>query len=341
MYGFATNMSETGPTKGLYRDAFHKSEYAVNGAEVPGVFTPITWKWDGVVRDFEHDGSWDFQEQPPLHAGTSNYFWNANGMDAAGCKMEHNTPDPRVGKSGFVQGSTCGHFGHYYLNNIKTLLDNVSGLVLPGDISATYYMYEGEKDITSRVMLGGKGQYSTYFTNGADATKNWDSISGTGKVTFEDIDGLELLEAPDGKLFAIIQEDSGSKLGERMLITSPLTHDGTPVTYYFIAMAGGTDNTRMKAGVGIPKGVSGGLAAHEFSGIADMSGLLARDGSGNYVVSADDEGYHKREAERTVAINDKLILLGLQSHNFNAGVIAKYEGDRGGQWLAYQPDIPY
>ena len=337
LYGFATDMSESGPTKGMWRDDFHRdATMGVNGAEVPGVFTPIDWQWDGEVVDFEHDGSWDFQEQPPMHLGSSNYFWNAAGNDAGGCKTEHNTPDPRDGVSGFVQSSTCGYFGHYYLNGIADILDGLSGTDLPGDIPASYHVYQGELDIREQIELGGKGQYA----DGQSALTNCDSTS-CSKVTFEDIDGFEVVE-DDGKLYAVIQEDSGNDYGERMFITSALTHDGTPVTYYLIAISGGNANTRMMAGVAVPAGVSSGASSHEFSGVADMSGLLKRvDGKQwTWEISADDAGHAKRAADRTVPINDKLILLGLQAHNFAGGVIKAFQGDRGGQWLAYQPEIP-
>ena len=91
-------MSENGPIGGMWRDPFHKDvNTALNGAKVPGVFTPIKWQWDGELNNFEHDGSWEFQEQPPLHKGADNYLWNGSGNDASGCKMEHNIPDPREG----------------------------------------------------------------------------------------------------------------------------------------------------------------------------------------------------------------------------------------------------
>jgi hypothetical protein len=337
MYGFAIDMSESGPTGGMWRDAFHKDpSMGVNGNQIDGVFTPINWQWDGDVKNFEHDGSWDFQEQPPLHLGSNNHFWNGNGADTEGCKTEHNSPDPRVGISGFVQTSTCGYFGHYYLSNIEELLSGLSGTELPGDISASYYVYQGEVDITSQIELGGKGQYN----DGQSALTNCDNTS-CSKLTFEDIDGFEVLES-DGKMYAIMQEDSGNDYGERMFITNALEHNGTPVTYYFIAMSGGSNNTRMMAGVGIPAGVSSGPNSHEFSGIHDMSGLLKRkDGKkGKWELSADDEGHRKRAADRDVSINDKTIFIGLQAHNFASGVIEAFEGDRGGQWLAYQPNIP-
>ena len=67
-------------------------------------------------------------------------------------------------------------------------------------------MYQGETNITAQVELNGKGQY----TEGRDATRNWDNSTGDGKVTFEDIDGLEVFEVNDN-LYVMIQEDSVSK----------------------------------------------------------------------------------------------------------------------------------
>ncbi len=173
-----------------------------------------------------------------------------------------------------------------------------------------YYVYQGEVDITQQIMLGGKGQH----TEGRNATMNWDKdgIKDGGKVTFEDIDGFEVME-DNGKLYAVIHEDSGSKLGERALISSALEHeaDGRDLTYYFIAMSGGDDNSRMVAGVGIPKGVAchdgeGYVSgAHEFSGSFDASGLIRRDESGNFVMQASDSGFVKRQQDRLTSINDK------------------------------------
>lgn len=139
VYGFATDMSADGATGGFFRDAFHKNAtLATNGAKVPGYFWPIKWQWNGTVTDFIHDGAWDFQE--PIPGAPENVqYWNANGMDAKGCKMEHNSADKRSGKSAFVQGSTCGYFGHYYLDNLAEMLANANG-DLPGAIDASYYV---------------------------------------------------------------------------------------------------------------------------------------------------------------------------------------------------------
>lgn len=98
--------------------------------------------------------------------------------------------DPRVGYTAFVQGSTCGYFGHLYLKDVPATLEAAAG-GLPASFEGDYYVYQGETDVTSQIELGGKGEY----TEGRNATRNWDKdgIKSDGKVTFEDIDGFELL----------------------------------------------------------------------------------------------------------------------------------------------------
>jgi hypothetical protein len=126
-----------------------------------------------------------------------------------------------------------------------------------------------------------------------------------------------------------------------MLITSALEHemDGKEITYYFIAQSGGSSNTRMAAKVGIPAGTSCGGGSHEFSGLFDMSGLLHKTGN-SFTVSAADTGLAKNMANAMSSINEKTILVGLQSPNMACGVIKNFGADRGGQWLLYNPKIP-
>lgn len=97
------------------------------------------------------------------------------------------------------------------------------------------------------------------------------------------------------------------------MITSALEHDadGVDLTYYFIAMSGGEQNSRMAAGVGVPKGVTCHdgekfiSTSHEFSGVFDASGLVRKDMIGNFMLSASDPGSVKRANDRAVSINDK------------------------------------
>ena len=67
--------------------------------------------------------------------------------------------------------------------------------------------------------------------------------------------------------------------------------------------------------------------------------LAATDAWGNFVCSAGD-GECKRAAEATVPINDKMIVLGLQAHNYWGGLISYFNADRGGQAYAYKPELP-
>merc|ERR1712167_205496 len=118
------------------------------------------------------------------------------------------------------------------------------------------------------------------------------------------------------------QEDGGNDFGERTFISK--VEVGTPMTYYFIAMSGGDDNTRMQNYVSVPAGSAGSPNTHEFSGVIDLSGMLAKDASGSYIAKAGDG-------------SSKIIAFGLQAHSINKGVIAALRGDRGGQIYAYTP----
>ncbi|KAI0559925.1 hypothetical protein FGB62_130g028 [Gracilaria domingensis] len=332
IYGFAIDMSAHGPSSGMWRDEFHTDPTkAMNGAKVPGKWIAQEWTWDGEVKNFQYDASWEYQNDPSV-AGYK--WWTSAGYDEGGKKTEHLTPDPRAGKTAFIQSSTSGVYGHLYVHDVVAKLSEGE---LPMSFEGTYYVYQGELDITKQIELGGKGKYA----DGRDALLNWDKADGEGKVTFEDIDGFEVFADGD-KLYAMIQEDSGNDYGERMFITSALEHemDGKEVTYYFVAMSGGDLNTRMVNGVGIPAGTNCGPKAHEFSGLFDMSGLLRMDEDGKFAISASDSGMEKRMNDKMTKINDKVILLGLQAHNMACGVIKYFGADRGGQWLLYQPALP-
>ena len=107
---------------------------------------------------------------------------------------------------------------------------------------------------------------------------------------------------PNG--YVVLQEDSGNDFGERTFISK--VEIGSPMTYYFIAMSGGDDNTRIKSGVAVPAGSAGSPNTHEFSGVIDISGMLAKDASGKYIASAGN-GHSKRVAEAKVPIDEKMI----------------------------------
>mgnify|MGYP003684246873 CR=1 FL=1 len=326
LYGFATDQAG-----GLFVDAYSK----VNppGSTIQGAFYPIDWKWDGEVKTFMHDGSWAFQ-----HLTADGFpFWNSCGRDCAGSKTEHNSPDP-YGNPRYVQGSTAGHFGIYAFEGITSLLN--SGM--PSKIPASYTLLQGEQDITSQIQLGGKGVKANGETQKtmSDTYRVSDGVvTDSAKVTFEDVDGLEWYGSSDSSDgYLVIQEDGGNDFGERTFLTKIET-DGTPMTYYFLAQSGGDDNTRNKAGVGVPPGTNAGASAHEFSGSCDASGITAKKADGSWMIQAGD-GYAKRQAEKSMPINEKLIVFGLQAHSLSGGVIAAFRGDRGGQNYIMRPKLP-
>jgi hypothetical protein len=100
LYGFAIDMTSDGPTKGLFRDAFHASADTTNGKLVNGKWIKQTWRWDGIVKNYEHDGSWDYQ----LPTGVTNYsWWNSGGLSQSGCKTEHGSPVRILKRLDFVR----------------------------------------------------------------------------------------------------------------------------------------------------------------------------------------------------------------------------------------------
>ena len=323
VYGFAVPEATTD------RDAWHKGNFRNgHGDDVTGYFAQTQWQWDGTVTNFDDDQAWDFQNPPKNEAAsgasTTHKFWTGAGINEEASKTEHNSPDPRGGNR-FIQGSTAGYMGIYDFTGVKDVLDALTVPNLPAKIDATYTIVEGESKVSDRIDLGGKGKRA----DGNDQTMMRDSSAD--KHTFEDIDGLEWIAAADNKDYLIIQEDGGNMYGERMLIAE-LPAAGVMPEYKFIAQAGGSYNTRTKAGVSVPAGTATNETARasEFSGVADLSGILK---SGTAL-----GGYARRQADATVAIEDKYIAVGLQHHSATTGVISDFNLDRGGQVYIYKPD---
>jgi hypothetical protein len=123
------------------------------------------------------------------------------------------------------------------------------------------------------------------------------------------------------------------------MLLAPLEHeqDGKELTYYFLAMSGGAENTRMLNGVSVPAGTFTAALAHEFSGVFDLSGLLVRDESGAFVLSAEGTGAAKRAADRLLDINDKLIMVNVQAQSQSSGFLESFQLDRGGQLYMIKP----
>jgi hypothetical protein len=208
------------------------------------------------------------------------------------------------------------------------------GQMTPNAFRGTYMVYQGESDITEQIQLGGKGQY----VNG-DATMNYDNVD-EAKTSLVDLDGLEVY-AYGNQLYALLQEDSGNQYGERAFLT-PIEHedDGQELTYYFLCMSGGDLNTRNAAGVSIPPGTFSQASPHEFSGSFDTSAFFVKDADGNYVLSASDDGYDKRQADAMVPSNEKNIIMNLQAHSFESGIMEIFQLDRGGQIYLLRPNLP-
>ncbi len=62
----------------------HKENY--DGAKV-GKWIATDWNWDGIVKDYFHDGVWKFQIKTPTDS-TMKYWGASNGNGGSGAKME-------------------------------------------------------------------------------------------------------------------------------------------------------------------------------------------------------------------------------------------------------------
>ena len=67
--------------------------------------------------------------------------------------------------------------------------------------------------------------------------------------------------------------------------------------------------------------------------------MLAKDASGAFVCAAHD-GECKRTMDKSMPVNEKTIIFGLQAHSYVGGVIQAFRGDRGGQIYAMTPTLP-
>ncbi|OLQ13327.1 Splicing factor U2af small subunit B [Symbiodinium microadriaticum] len=295
-----------------------------HGDTVRGAFYKLRWQAQrGVVRGFEHDGSWEFQDAP-RGAPAGWCFWNSNGKDRRGAKTEHVSPDPRGGQR-VLQGSTAGYFGIYDFSSLPSLL----GSSFPDSIPATYTVYQPESDVRNLIELGGAG----IRADGNNQKMMRDS--SRDKSTFEDVDGMEWIAAADGQDYFIIHEDGGNWYGERKFLAKV----GIPMKYYFVAQSGGRANTRELAGVSSVAGVHGGAGSHEFSGAFDLSGLLRKDASGNFALPVKDVTGKKRELEAATPINEKTIAVNLQAHTNRAGFAVTFGSDRVSQDLLFRLSV--
>eukprot|EP00931_Biecheleriopsis_adriatica_P032894 TRINITY_DN1913_c0_g1_i4.p1 TRINITY_DN1913_c0_g1~~TRINITY_DN1913_c0_g1_i4.p1 ORF type:complete len:756 (-),score=155.51 TRINITY_DN1913_c0_g1_i4:94-2361(-) len=323
LYGFATDCSVEGIES---RDSWHKNASKA-GEQVVGAFYKMRWKdTPGEVKDFVHDGSWEYQDAPE-GAPAGWCFWNGQGKDSGGSKTEHISPDPRGGLR-VLQSSTAGYFGIY---EFSALTDLLSEGEFPSSIPATYTCLQPESDIVDQVILNGKGQYA----DGQDARYMPDKGQNPGKSTFEDIDAVEWIAAKGGEDYIIIHEDGGNDFGERKFLAKV----ATPMQYYFVAMSGGPLNSRQKAGVSAVAGSFKAAASHEFSGATDLSGMLAKDSLGNFRLPAGDVSGLRRQLEAETAIDDKIFSVSLQAHSQWGGWTESFNSDATGQILVYKPDL--
>ena len=84
-------------------------------------------------------------------------------------------------------------------------------------------------------------------------------------------------------------------------------------------MSGGDESSRAMSNC-VPAGTCTYGAGHEFSGVTDLTGMLAKNPDGSFKIAAGD-GHAKRLAEASKPINEHTIAFGLQAHGVSALVV--------------------
>lgn len=128
--------------------------------------------------------------------------------------------------------------------------------------------------------------------------------SAEAMVHISHLDYIDGLEAPDGT-YVMTQEDSGNNYRERMFISCCLEHnnDGNEFTYYFVAMSGGSSNTRATLQMAVPFGT------WDYAGLVSTIFLALSPRDSACAFLSQFPGSNRRSLDRQVAISDKVVLV--------------------------------
>ena len=155
-------------------------------------------------------------------------------------------------------------------------------------------------------------------------------------------DGLIWVKGSDGDVL-IADEDSGNAFGERKyaIVLDPATLQlAEPGKGYFLAMAGGTESPRAKAGATALAGAIDTPRTSEFSGTWPLTALLARKDDGSFYSMDEIAGPGQQEIIGSIPMNEQLLLGVVQHRTKSGGQVSDVEADRGGQIFMFKLDLP-
>ena len=317
---------ETIDTTEKMMDAYLTNPDAAN--EFAVAFVPTSYQWQG----------WD---SPVAVKDTEVYLWGQESEQPEGhtflvgdSKTEHPAVDPDIERTRWVQSMTEeGGFMAFALDDIAAELEAANGALpekLTGKATRTLAAFDGALTL----QIGDKG-----IKHGGMGTHETDE-DGVAKATAPD--GLMWVKGSDADVL-IVNEDSGNKFGERAfaLVIDPQTMQLTePGTGYFLAMAGGGESPRAKAGAAALAGSMKEPKTSEFSGSWPLTALLARKADGSFHTAEELAGTGMQEIIGGVPINEQLMLGVVQHRTDSGGQVSDVMADNGGQIFMFDMKLP-
>ncbi|MEO1732569.1 MAG: calcium-binding protein [Pseudomonadota bacterium] len=296
--------------------------------EFPVAFAPTSYQW----------GGWD----KPVPVGeTEMYLWAEADEQPDGhmffvgdSKTEHPAVDPDITKTRWVQSmSQDGGYLSFELTNLMADLEAAEGR-LPAVLSGTAIRTLPNYDGSFTVDVGDKG--IKHGGMGTHATDENDLAKANAP------DGLIWIKGADADVL-IADEDSGNAFGERKyaIVLDPETLQlAEPGKGYFLAMAGGTESPRAKAGATALAGAIDKPRTSEFSGTWPLTALLAQKADGSFYTMEEIAGTGQQEIIGSLPMNDQLLLGVVQHRTKSGGQVSAVEADRGGQIFMFRLNLP-
>ena len=291
-------------------------------------FVPTSYQWQGwensvAVKDTEINLWSQADEQPDGHT----YL-------VGDSKTEHPAVDPDMSNTRWVQSMTEeGGFLAFTLGNIAAELEAADGALpdmLTGNATRTLAAFDGALTLE----IGEKG-----IKHGGMGTHETDE-DGVAKSTAPD--GLMWVKGSDADVL-IVNEDSGNVFGERAyaLVIDPLTMQLTePGTGYFLAMAGGDESPRAKAGAAALAGAIDSPRTSEFSGSWPLTHLLTRKEDGSFYTMDELAGTGTQEVIGSIPVNEQIMQGVVQHRTDSGGQVAEVMADNGGQIFMFTLELP-
>jgi hypothetical protein len=184
---------------------------------------------------------------------------------------------------------------------------------------------------------GAKNMFGTFSTAGSTPITNEQL-----KVPVR-IDTLQWFASSEGD-WLYYGEDNGSTQGESAWIVKivPNAPAANVPVYFMSQTSGGTSTSKNLQS--IPPACNFLVTdsnpfrtrdlTNEYSGCWDLTGLLAKDSSGNFIATPSSK---IRPINSTVSINNKSIMMGIQHHMSSGGVVGRNGQGEGGQVIMLKP----